>query len=85
MYQRLKARFWLWLYVSAGNHVGTDADEYWDHHFDRVVKFRLREIRGSSLGENLIKELFWDVPDRAPGAIERDDFRDSFRNTRDTR
>ena len=55
-----RQKFWLKVYLFAGNRVGPEVDEYWDKHYWRVVSARLAELGNSDLGLNMVKLLFFD-------------------------
>ena len=73
---------WVRLYRWSGEHVGTAADEYWDQHYFRVVKHRLRELGNTDLGLNFVKTVFLNEP--PPPDMGRD-IRSPEREVRDER
>jgi len=68
-------KFWLWLFGLSASHVSLEEKlKVLDREWWYLVRFRLRELRGSDLGENFIKTLLVDediTPDR-PGREYRD-------------
>ena len=76
-----RRKFWLGLYLWAGERVGPEADEFWDRHWWRVVQVRLRELRSSDLGEGTVRLLFMGNEGEAIDGQGRD-YRDTQRESR---
>lgn len=76
-------RFWSWLFVLSASRLTLEdridlLDEDWWH----VVRYRLRELANSDLGQNFIRTV---IMDDEPSDEQGRDYRDLERDVRDYR
>jgi len=90
--QRIRSRwrvsvrkFWSWLFALAASHLELqDRIEVLDRDWWDLVRYRLRELRYSDLGDNFIAVLFGDDTYVLADQQGRD-YRDTNRDIRDNR